>query len=96
MANGEIVFENPWQSRAFGMAKALCDRGLYEWDEFRVYLIAEIGKADAGESGDFQYFDHFLAALQNLLDEKGICRRGEISRTTELFAERPHGHDHDH
>ena len=40
--NGELVFEAPWESRAFGMAVALCEQGLFEWEEFRRCLIAEI------------------------------------------------------
>ena len=37
-ANGELVFEAPWQARLFGMAWSLCDAGLFEWDEFRAKL----------------------------------------------------------
>ena len=40
--NGELVFQAPWESRVFGLAAALRDRGLFAWDEFRVCLIAEI------------------------------------------------------
>ena len=35
MANGELVFESPWEGRVFGMARVLCEQGLFEWDEFR-------------------------------------------------------------
>jgi len=47
MANGELVFEAPWQARAFGMARALCEQGLYTWDEFREELIAAIARWEA-------------------------------------------------
>ena len=96
MANGEIVFEAPWQSRAFGMARALCERGLFDWDEFRERLISEIGQSDATRetADDYRYFDHFLSALLRLLDEKGICMEGDVMRTAEEYAARPHGHDH--
>src|SRR5262249_18525318 len=30
--NGELVFDEPWQGRAFGMAVALHEDGLYEWE----------------------------------------------------------------
>jgi hypothetical protein len=40
--NGEPVFNEPWESRAFGIAVAICERGLFTWDEFRDQLIAEI------------------------------------------------------
>lgn len=96
MANGEVVFEAPWQSRAFGMARALCEQGLYDWDEFRERLIDAIeaweARHDAGD--DYAYFDCFLSALTTLLEAKGICDSGELDLRTEAFAGRPHGHDH--
>lgn len=40
--SGELVFETPWEARVFGIAVSLCEQGLYQWDEFRRCLIAEI------------------------------------------------------
>ena len=40
--NGEIVFDAPWQSRAFGLAVGLSQAGVYPWDDFRESLIAAI------------------------------------------------------
>jgi nitrile hydratase accessory protein len=93
--NGEPVFNEPWESRIFGAAVALCERGLFEWDEFRERLIAEIAAADAGRGTSAQtspYYEHFLAALERLLIDKGICAREEIERL--LNAESPDEHDH--
>jgi len=82
--NGEPVFNEPWESRIFGAAVVLCERGLYEWDEFRELLIAEIAAADAGRdpSAEVQspYYEHFLAALERLLIDKGICAKEEIEQ----------------
>jgi len=75
--NGEPVFNEPWESRAFGIAIALCERGLYTWDEFRDQLIAEITAADACGSHS-SYYERFLAALENLLILKGTCPATEI------------------
>ena len=33
--NGELVFEEPWEGRVFGMAVALHDQRLYGWEEFQ-------------------------------------------------------------
>jgi nitrile hydratase accessory protein len=77
--NGEPVFREPWESRVFGMAIALCEHGLYDWDEFRERLIGEISSADA--RGDTStYYERFLAALEHLMLDKGICLRDEIDR----------------
>ena len=32
--NGELVFEAPWEARAFGLAVALSEDGLYPWKDF--------------------------------------------------------------
>jgi len=42
MANGELVFDAPWQGRVFGMARVLCEAGVFSWDEFRLRLISNI------------------------------------------------------
>ena len=93
MANGDVVFEAPWQGRVFGMARALCESGLYDWDEFRDRLIAEIETVEK-DAGSYHYFDHFLSAFTRLLDEKGLCLGNELNHRSETFAARPHGHDH--
>ena len=95
-ANGEILFEAPWQSRVFGMARCLCEQGQYSWDEFRARLIEVVSAADAAAApGDeYHYFDHFLEALTAVLEDKQLCNATEVNlKTTELSA-RPHGHDH--
>ncbi|MGA2410824.1 MAG: nitrile hydratase accessory protein [Candidatus Binataceae bacterium] len=85
--NGEPVFNEPWESRVFGIAVALCDRGLYTWDEFRERLIATIAAADA--HGDHSsYYARFLDALESLLTAKGICLREEIDREVAAFSAR--------
>ena len=78
--NGELVFQAPWESRAFAMAVALCEQGLFSWDDFRAHLIAEIEQWDrANPTGDgYQYYERWVAALGNLLLELGVCHMREI------------------
>jgi nitrile hydratase accessory protein len=94
--NGEPVFNEPWESRIFGAAVALCERGLFEWDEFRERLIAEIASADAQATDSTHpptaYYEHFLSALERLLADKGVCAGAEIDRRVSL--ELPAEHDH--
>lgn len=99
MANGEVVFEAPWQGRVFGMARSLCEQGMYSWDDFREMLIQEIEVDDASrtpESAGYQYFDHFLAALVRLLRAKSLLEGEELAALEAALAARPHGHDHHH
>ena len=37
--NGELVFEAPWQSRAFGVTADLVESGCFSWEDFRIRLI---------------------------------------------------------
>jgi nitrile hydratase accessory protein len=96
MANGEVVFEAPWQSRVFGMARALADAGAYDWNDFRARLIEEISAWDRQPDGEYAYYDHFMRALERLLAERGLVAPAELSRRVAELAARPPGHDHHH
>ena len=72
------VFSAPWEARAFAIALQLSESGHFTWDEFRDHLIAEVSASDRirardGTSDHGEYYDHFLHALEKLLDEKGIA-----------------------
>ena len=75
--NGEPVFNEPWESRVFGMAVGLCERGFYDWDEFRERLISEISSSEARHE-ESTYYERFLRVLQRLILEKRICDDTEI------------------
>ena len=99
IANGEIIFDAPWQSRVFGMAQALCQSGHYHWDEFRAYLIEDIRhweQQHSVEPLDYPYFDLFLESLTRLLNDKSILAQSDIQARSQAFSDRPHGHDHGH
>ena len=96
MANGEVLFEEPWQGRVFGMAVALHEAGLFDWPEFQAGLIEVIGDWDRQASGDdtYHYYQHFQRALNNLLAAKGLVDADKLEARVNEFAQRPHGHDH--
>jgi nitrile hydratase accessory protein len=41
-SNGDLVFSEPWESRAFGMAASLHEAGAFTWPEFQAALVARI------------------------------------------------------
>jgi nitrile hydratase accessory protein len=82
--NGEMVFEAPWEGRAFGMAVALHEQGLYEWEEFRQELIARIAAAEA-RGGPFAYYEIWLETFERLLSRKGVVTPSEVEETTFQF-----------
>ena len=73
--NGELVFEAPWQGRAFGMALAVVERLGVPWAEFQRRLIAEIAAHP-----DAPYYDAWLAALERLVVEHGLATADELGR----------------
>ena len=97
-ANGELVFAEPWQGRAFGLAMTLTDRGVVPYDAFRDALIARIAawEADPPDGEQYSYYRCWLQALEQVLDERSLVRVGEVDARTAAFAVRPPGHDHGH
>ncbi len=81
--SGELVFHHDWERRAFALAVSLCERGIFEWDEFRAHLVAAIGAA--GETPENPrpeapgYFEHWLAAFEKTLAAKGIDIAGLLA-----------------
>lgn len=98
MANGEVLFEQPWHGRVFGMAVALREAGVYSWQEFQASLIEVVGDWDRHNpaSDPYEYYEHFQAALLRLLAAKGLVVDDDLEARTATFAARPHGHDHEH
>lgn len=86
--NGELLFGEPWEGRAFGIALALSDHGHVPWEAFRQQLIAAVAAADGTPEAQTRpgYYENWLAALQRLLIERGIVSGAEIERRARQFA----------
>ena len=82
--NGELVFDEPWQGRVFGMAVALHEAGRCEWEEFRQALIAQIAAAPA-RGGPFVYYEIWLATFEEILATKGLVTPDEVEEATYQF-----------
>jgi len=97
--NGELVFEAPWESQAFGLAIALYERGHYDWEEFRGRLISEIGDWERSEEDEREVWDYYrrwLASFEALVKDRGLLSEQEIEeRTSEVVSgARDEGHHH--
>jgi nitrile hydratase accessory protein len=83
------LFREPWEARAFAMALALHQAGLFTWDEWAETLGDEIRRAqsvgdpDTGET----YYRHWLPALERIVGEKGVA-------SAQLLARYHHAWDH--
>ncbi len=66
--NGELVFEAPWESRAFGMVAAYLDTTGNSWEHFRLHLIAAIAES----SDETPYYESWVHALEDMLAADGV------------------------
>jgi nitrile hydratase accessory protein len=94
--NGELLFESPWEARAFGLAVALHESGAFEWKLFSETLGDEITKAEAaGETST--YYERWVRALNRVTASEELVLPAEMSERSErVLREEVHEHDHDH
>ncbi|MDP9844079.1 nitrile hydratase accessory protein [Streptosporangium lutulentum] len=95
-SNGELVFAEPWESRAFGMAVALHEAGVFTWPRFQAALIARIAAWESApaEGEGWNYYRNWLGALEDVLADGGIVFAGEVTARARTLTRRPAGHDH--
>jgi nitrile hydratase accessory protein len=95
--SGGPVFVEPWQAQAFALAVKLSEQGHFSWTEWAEALGAELkAAADRGEPDDgSRYYEHWLAALERLVVEKGLtdeeAMRERKEAWTEAYLHTPHG-----
>lgn len=70
----EPVFHHEWERRVFGMFLPVFATGAFNIDEFR-HAIERMGPAYLQTS----YYEHWLAAFETLLEEKGMISAQEFS-----------------
>ena len=91
------MFAEPWQAQAFALAVKLSDQGYFTWKEWTATLAGELAAAaKRGEPDDgSHYYDHWLAALEHLVQEKGLLGRAALIERKEAWADAyrhtPHG-----
>jgi len=91
------MFRAPWEAQAFAMTLRLYQQGLFTWPEWAATLTAEIKRAQAAgdpDTGD-TYYQHWLAALERIVSEKGVTDDATLGRYQDAWrraADRtPHG-----
>ncbi|MFC4533046.1 nitrile hydratase accessory protein [Sphaerisporangium dianthi] len=96
-SNGELVFAEPWESRAFGMAVTLHEAGVFAWPRFQAALIARIAAwetAPAEKKEPWNYYRHWLGALEDVLAGQGAVSADEVTARARTLSGRPAAHDH--
>ena len=90
------VFPAPWAARAFALAVALNERGVFRWTEWSETLGATVSRMADGNPADPEaYWRAWLAALEELLMRKQVTNRRDLLELKDAWreaAERtPHG-----
>jgi nitrile hydratase accessory protein len=105
-----LVFDAPWQARAFGLVVTLYRQGLFEWNEFQSRLIEQVqvdAFEDQEEDPESVYYRQWIAAFEQLLADKELLDDVALEERTLEFAhgerdasefvvgeEGGHGHTH--
>jgi nitrile hydratase accessory protein len=90
------VFPAPWAARAFAMAVALHERGVFAWSEWSEILGPHVAKATVHDAADPEaYWQAWLAALEDILGRKGVGSQSALLNLQEAWREAaehtPHG-----
>jgi nitrile hydratase accessory protein len=101
-SNGEPVFSAPWQSRAFGMAMVLHEQGAFDWEDFRVCLIAEIERRESeaaepaalGDDDGSLYYSCWLTALAGVLADSDLVPAAELDTRSAEYSSGARDHVH--
>ena len=73
-ANGELVFDEPWQGRALGMGVVALERAGVSLVEFSGFLAEAVARHgfDADEPAATAYYAAWLDALEACLASQGV------------------------
>jgi len=79
--NGELVFEAPWEGRAFGMAVVTHEKGVYPWEDFRDRLVERVSEGSA------HYYRDWLSAFESVLLARGVIEPDELAARVKEYKE---------
>jgi nitrile hydratase accessory protein len=90
------VFKEPWEAEAFAIALRLHERGLFTWTEWAETLADEIARAQKAGDPDLgdTYYHHWLAALERLVQAKGVVSQAELSQRRDAWERAVHATPH--
>ena len=89
----DAAFEEPWQAQAFALAVALQDRNVFSAAEWAEALGREVHSEDAAQDGH-DYYEHWLAALEALLNAKGLAARQAVDDLAHAWERAAHATPH--
>lgn len=75
------VFTEPWQARAFALALALSERGVFSLRDFQAALIARITLFENSQciAGTADYYTCWIEALDDVLAQRSVLPARRLS-----------------
>jgi nitrile hydratase accessory protein len=100
-SNGELVFEEPWHARVFGLAVALVGERELAWEEFQGRLVDEIGRWQEAHATDpnaeYHYYERWACALERLVLDLYLVSADELEAAIRSVGiDDAHEHLHEH
>ena len=83
--NGALVFAAPLEARAFGLAVALNEAGVYPWRDFSQGLAAETAALEQ-HGAPTSYYERWLETLAKLAMAHGLVTSEELDARTAEYA----------
>jgi nitrile hydratase accessory protein len=88
------VFAEPWQAHAFALALQLHDEGAFTWTEWAQALSEQLKAAGPRDDGS-RYYEHWLAALEQLVSAKRLSDAPALAERKQAweaaYRRTPHG-----
>jgi nitrile hydratase accessory protein len=88
------VFAEPWQAQVFALALQLHEQGAFTWAEWAQALSERLRAAGPDDDGS-RYYEHWLAALEELVTAKKLAGAAALDERKQAWAEAyrrtPHG-----
>jgi nitrile hydratase accessory protein len=85
----EAPFHAPWEAEAFAMTVKLNEAGHFTWGEWAETLGAEIKAAPHRP-----YYESWLAALEVIVERKGLMRQSERLQRIDAWDRAAHATPH--
>ena len=97
LGDTELVFSEPWEAQAFAMAVTLSSNGYFTWKVWAATLAEVIAesKASGGPIDGSDYYQNWVAALEQLIIDKDITDFSDLERVKvaweDAYKATPHG-----
>lgn len=83
-SDGDPVFAEPWEARAFGLVVGAFDQGKFDWKDFQQLLVEEIRHSES-QAESRPYYLNWAIAAEKLFETLGDLEQGDIDqRVAEL------------